>query len=448
MIADIKNFIYFYWPVVLIGILLFNYAIEYRRYRQEKQVRRYAPPPSPPVLPDRLVLVRSLDQLPPERRKLLLTALMFLLVSLFVLLMVSVVRLYPDKSWSELLHVLFDKISERPAAFINMLIVFVLLAIAPFYIIAMNKNERLILSKETITYIPPFSGRLQRVLGAWSLRWEEIASITLGRGLMRGRLKIKPRRGRMRVLMAYAWQQAGNPLGQQYKTLFARIRFRYKLQNDVDTALQYLPLLRYLQEKLGLSLDAGNKSDLEFDLLKHPATRQILVVLAALIFYALVDLMANMETYLQTPSVLWFVGMGAAITLAVVAWLGKGSIPRSNVWGLALITGAVFAVAMYPGLLRLNQFTATSSLRAYPYRYAGDYRFSPRLDGLPVIVLPESDYWDSKKPHDEFSFVLRKGGLGFYQIDMAPVYADMRIWYCQKNAKGDTKKLTQCGKQE
>ena len=57
-------------------------------------------------------------------------------------------------------------------------------------------------------------------------------------------------------------------------------------------------------------------------------------------------------------------------------------------------------------------------------------RASIREESVPDLVFDiSSEYWDQYAPGDTKSFELRFGGLGFYQVNMVPVYAEQRAFY-------------------
>ena len=56
--------------------------------------------------------------------------------------------------------------------------------------------------------------------------------------------------------------------------------------------------------------------------------------------------------------------------------------------------------------------------------------FSPADPDLPVLRFEGyADYWRQFKLGTTHSFELRKGGLGFYQVNMQPVRARMREYF-------------------
>jgi hypothetical protein len=440
---DLKQLMY-YWPLVFFATIMLYIAIEYQRYRRERRELRYGQPLRPPDLPDKLVLSRMLDQTSRQRSNWQMLIVLLLVISIPVLFLLTGLDIPPEKSFSELLQQLVAKLSAEPGLILTLILTMIIPGIAAVVILAMNKNERLVLDKDGISYLPPFRGLAKHMDISWSIRWPEVTDISLGRALNQGRLKIQPSQGKLRVLMPFVWQPVDESLRPVYKSLFSLLRFRYRLQHDIDDALENLPLLRYIQEKAGLRIDTGRKSHLEFDLLTHPRTRQTLVLVFACMAYALIDSMANSETYTAMPPVAWLIGLGCVAGLIVVVRLWDRAIPLSNVLGLAMLSGMLFTVAMYPGLLRLNQLTATTPQQSYEYHYLGNYRFVSDTAGLPPVTVKKSEYWDSVKPGEAYTFVLRQGGLGFYQLDMQPEFKKMRKWYCLQRATGDAKKASAC----
>jgi hypothetical protein len=87
-------------------------------------------------------------------------------------------------------------------------------------------------------------------------------------------------------------------------------------------------------------------------------------------------------------------------------------------------------LALYPGLLRLNEATDSEGLRDCEYRLTAYVVFSPVDSQLPVLEFDkDGQYWRQFALGTTHKFELRKGGLGFYQVNMAPVYAKLREYY-------------------
>jgi len=122
------------------------------------------------------------------------------------------------------------------------------------------------------------------------------------------------------------------------------------------------------------------------------------------------------------------------VVLASMLWLLSAKVPRPETLGLSLLLGITAGVALYPGLLRVNEATDDEGLRTYDYRLTEYVVFSPVDSNLPVLNFPkDADYWGQFKLGTTHRFELRKGGLGFYQVNMEPVHAKMHEYFVGRN---------------
>ena len=438
-----KEFLLNYWPWLFIGIFGIFIAVEYRRYRQEKQALHQAGY-NRPSIPNELVLKRTAGQLSPQQMKIFLAALLFVSLALIGILLSIVIKDNPDQSYIGILEALGQKVIEKPTTLLNILMPLLFMIVYPIMQLAMVRNEQLVLTKEGICYHSLFKGLLSHLKPGWQLTWSEIESITFNSRLARGQVRIKPKRGNTQTLIAHTWQPHDEFPGKQRQSLFTRLQRERELQSDTVTALEQLPLLRYIQEIVGFTIDTHAKGDLDYDLSKNPHTRLLLIILFAVLAYAIVDTVANQETYIALPHIAWFITIGIVVTLASVHWLSDKQVPKSNIWGLSILFGLIVAISLYPALLRLNQLTDAEGLKEYTYRYVSPYRFEPVMDKLPVIDMPVDEYWLSIPLDEEVVFKLRRGAFDFYQIDMAPEYTKMRHWYCLQRAKDNPEKIKKC----
>ena len=95
-----------------------------------------------------------------------------------------------------------------------------------------------------------------------------------------------------------------------------------------------------------------------------------------------------------------------------------------------MVLGAAFAAALYPGLLRVNQLTDGEGLKPQQYRLE-DYVLLKALDAqLPdLLFIDYHEYWQQFPRGSQHEFLMRKGALGFHQVDMGPVHERMREFY-------------------
>ena len=154
------------------------------------------------------------------------------------------------------------------------------------------------------------------------------------------------------------------------------------------------------------------------------------VLVLSLLCYAVIDFAVTEEIYAVDPPFVLFALAGAIAVLAGMLWLASAGVPRAETLGLSLLLGVAVAAALYPGSLRLNEATDDEGLRAHEYRLTGYVVFSPSDSNLPVLEFPkDEDYWRQFKLGTTHRFELRRGSLGFYQVNMAPVHVKMREYF-------------------
>ena len=132
------------------------------------------------------------------------------------------------------------------------------------------------------------------------------------------------------------------------------------------------------------------------------------------------------------------VGLLAAIL--VTRLLRNKGVPSMESAVVGVLTGASLGCALYPGLLRMNQLTDSSGLHTYTYRSQGEGRFVPLDETLPELSFDDHlVYW--KQVGEHYEFELRRGGLGFYQLNLAPIHDAIADFYRTKGTRSGRQSL-------
>ena len=185
-----------------------------------------------------------------------------------------------------------------------------------------------------------------------------------------------------------------------------------------------------LEDKGNMSAEAGFALEKN----KHSLIAMVLIVLLGL--YALIDYMLNLEAFVIEPDLLGIILLSLMVVVVSYLVLKKGRIPVTESLGLAVILGVVSGLATPPVLLRLNQLTDDDGLRTYQYLLNNQLMLVPlenQEGDLPVLYFPDNnEYWEHFEDNSQHNISLRKGGLGFYQVNMSPIYKDMREYYTSK----------------
>lgn len=281
------------------------------------------------------------------------------------------------------------------------------------------KHDRLYLSDEGIRY----HSRFPWLVSSWALRWDELRAVKLHTRLD-GRIRTQTAvlafetAQRSYRVRPFDWLTADAPLSPR------RLFLREKYSGD---PLDELPLVRYLRERGVVPVSAAGTEIANFALERNPRAAAAAIAIIAVLLYAFADIVANSETYLMAPPYWAFALGGALAGVLAFPWLRRGHVPAAVNGGLAAMLALVVAVAMFPLLLRINQVTDRHGLQSFAYTFMPPGAFAATDAHMPDIELARfNTYWEELKPGALRMFSIRRGGLGFYQIDLAPLYEEIR----------------------
>jgi len=180
----------------------------------------------------------------------------------------------------------------------------------------------------------------------------------------------------------------------------------------------------------------SGRADAGFALEKNRFSLFAMVLIALMGLYALIDTMLNREAFVVEPDLIGIILLSLLVIVVSYLALKKGRIPVTERLGLAVILGVVFGLATPPALLRLNQLTDDEGLITYRYLLNNELKLVPvenQEGDLPVLYFPDNkEFWKHFDDNSQHDISLRKGGLGFYQVNMSPIYRDMREYYKSK----------------
>lgn len=363
---------------------------------------------------------------------LILAPLVLVAAVLFLLFLKTGARLDP----AVVLEALRARIAADPvdAALNAFMLVFAALYLA--YLALAQRHERLILTPIGIEYRSPLPEALRFLRPGWSLQWSQIRAAALlatamARGAQGAVLKLD---GGSRKVRLFPLQWV-DPQTYRPGSLWVELR---KLQVmhapfAIEQALDDSPMLRYIaaaapQLRIERNLKTGADG---FALEKNRAALAVVVGFFVLLFYALVDtFVLNPETYAVTPPLTPFVAAGGLAALAAGLWMRRGGVPTAESIAVAVLFGATVGAAAYPGALRLNALTDSDGLRTYEYQLTAQRHLEPLRAGPPALVFAGHDeYWAQFEPGSVHQFELRRGGLGFYQLNMRPLERALREYY-------------------
>lgn len=415
--------------LILLGLVLYLF-ITYRKYREWQQKNKLLN--NAIELPDEVMLKRPIALISRNEQR-SLKVIIFLFPVLFILMFASVLVINVNTS-VELVAKLHKLVESDLQLLTGMLLVLIFTIIYPVILHKTVHNESLNLSKQGISYQSIGSLVFDIFMPSWSMNWEDIAKARLDKVGIQGSLQLTDRLGNKKRLIVNQWLLPKDD--KNHSSIFSQFWQATELQKNPDAILEF-PLIKFIKTKTHIDLEYS-PSTLGFDLMSHPKTKTLLFLIAGIGIYTIIDAALNMETYLVTPPIWWFVIGGLIAGFFAFLKIQDKNIPSSNAIGVGVIFALVSGIALYPGLLRINQISDPYGLRTYEYQMHNDGIFRNVDTSLPEIKMSPDKYWHSIETGETYSFRLRKGGLDFYQIDMGDVYANMRKWYCQQDKEHPT----------
>ncbi len=277
-----------------------------------------------------------------------------------------------------------------------------------------RRAARLTLGPEGIDYVFPAPEWIPYVTRKWFIPWGKLKPLDLNTTHAVLTLSDGNHRRALRILEWVTVDAADAPTPKGF--FGAKVPITLKARRAL---IDESPLMRALHER-GL-VPASSANAVDYDLFSSPEIRIVLIAMAVLAGYALIDGMLLEETYPDEPPYPWLAVAGVLSAMGMVLLLFLKKVPMLVALVVGLLAAVVIMFAGYPGLLRVNQLTDANGLQSYEYELRSQVRFHPLQDGLPVIELRAHPLWGQQRIGSRHRFELRRGGLGFYQLNMAPI---------------------------
>lgn len=374
-------------------------------------------------------MLRRVRARPSKRERTIIAAVVGLIVATLG------VVFYPLLSAIDWSSAEWPKLADPPVAgLIEIAAVVIGGAVQWWYLRRARKHELVVLDETGIRYQSPLPQFLESLQPSWQHFWTEIrsAQILVPRLAHPNLAVIVLDAGEAQRKLNGVWAPEGEEMQPARSRPWA-LMTGAALKEELAGLVEGSTLVRYLRSR-GIAvarkaapLGAG------FALESHWATLAVTVTLVALMAYALIDLVLNTETYAVKAPLALYVLAGFLVAAACAALIARQPLPRLEIWALSLLLGGAVGGALYPGLLRVNQLTDGNGLKPYQFTLLDHVVLEPDDKQLPRLVLRGyHEYWQQFRPGSRHELVLRRGGLGFWQLDRAPLNARMREFYASK----------------
>lgn len=265
---------------------------------------------------------------------------------------------------------------------------------------------------------PRLFARLRRT---WRVGWDELraARVELQFG-SRPMLRLDTAQG-MRSLALAEWVDAA----QTYRLRFSFFKPRF----DQQMAFAQQSALWQALTARAIAIAVPDRARvIEADLFANRYTPVAVMAIFALGIYGFTDFIFVEEAYVAGyPKVVVF-GLGVAVALVATLVLWRQKIKVLQAVGVGAMLGLAFGFAAVPGLLRVNALSDTAGPKAHTYILQAHTRLVSHEPNAPTVIFEhDRDYWSLFAVGSEHRLYLRRGGLGFQQVHLSPLYADMRL---------------------
>ncbi len=164
-----------------------------------------------------------------------------------------------------------------------------------------------------------------------------------------------------------------------------------------------------------------------YDLLSAPAARWVLLIGGVLCLYSLGELFGWMPYwYVDTP---WRVFLWLSPPLAIALYLlfRRQGMPEAESVVLGVFALVLLPFLMYFPALRLNALTDFSPPVETVYRWQGKGVYESEMPDRPVLHISRfQGYWESMPLGTRRAFVLRRGWLGFWQVEKSAFFTPLK----------------------
>ncbi|MEM7283251.1 MAG: hypothetical protein AAF438_16670 [Pseudomonadota bacterium] len=357
-----------------------------------------------------------------QQGRLVVFLLLLSITMLLVFVQISLGDLFNPSTWEEFLLAIAAAYKERPInteLYFNTLLVVVGVPLS-IIVFRLTQRRRLLLSPDTIVMSGSPVSQLLGLQLNWSLNLRDIDRAWINKA--GGTTLLVLEAETKQQLNLNAWLEKNRETSEFGLRAFLAAGNPRHLDPEDSAIVQYL-------RQHGLAIEKLQASSADFDLLKNSRSKFLVVLLFCLIGYALLDVLIAKEVYVgDYPFDVW---IAISILAALPAlWAKSKQVPTSVVVALAILLVAAGAFAAYPATLRLNALLDDDGIQSVTYQRIDDANlFKPVEGNWPELRLPDEHYWSQLEDDLTRDVMIRRGGLGFVQVNYHSLYPEIRAYY-------------------
>ena len=329
---------------------------------------------------------------------------------------------------------LYDELTEDdPYGFLKIIALAVGAIVIGPVLVRLGTAGRIEIRESGIAFRSELPELLQAFQPDWDYTWGQIQDAKFVRPMLTNPMLLQltfGAGGRTVTLIPWQWIEADSEDGG-FAQVFSTVR---KQSREVEKLIRQSPLVKAFELHNKLDADAPVSPPAPPEGINaSKAAQALVVVFVGLVLYFIIDMYFGFGEYYAgvTP---WHMFAAAALCglgLAAIMLHVAGHLSSQGKL-MAMLFGVGAGLASYPFLLRVNAWTDPVGLQSYSYTLGDGDTWAAEADVPDLVFDIGSDYWDQFEPGDTKSFELRFGGLGFYQVNMLPVYAEQRAYYASR----------------
>jgi hypothetical protein len=304
---------------------------------------------------------------------------------------------------------------------------FVFLPVILIPLLFVARGMRVIVNDAGIHFRSGLPKEVKFLAPDWTVGWNELQGATwqLAPGkYIASRLTLRTKGGKYRI-SPWHWVEKG----ARVDVYFPKLKCT---KEEAGALLRRTPLIERMRSTYSDYRDDSYYQarppliDLGFDGVDvTPLTAMIAAAFIALVCSFIIEIYFTASEFYAGDAPCQLIGLSALLGFLIVLRTLRHFEPRRQNSALyALLFGLGAGLATYPFLVRVNAWTDSDGLREYDYRLGTDYVWRSVLPGTPDLemYLSGSAWWRQFVPGDGYTFELRKGGLGFWQVNMTSIY--------------------------
>lgn len=167
------------------------------------------------------------------------------------------------------------------------------------------------------------------------------------------------------------------------------------------------------------------------DLMDNPVAKWSIIVWLMAWPYGLFE-MALFQTYFYLPPTPWnlLVTAGVVIALILAGGMLKQGLPKIETTIITFVYAVSLPLLLYFPAQRINALTDLSPRSESIYTLHADFWLRSDDPEMPEIRFDDyMDYWEAQETGSRYTFVLRRGLLGFWQIEREGLAQRLESFY-------------------